>query len=160
MSQELTYPIRSAGNPGQNNHSISFIGDPGLTDQSGKDDADINNIVKKFLNTGQLPQMMQSKPQYGDFSDAPTYQAALNTVIHAEQQFSALSAHIRARFGNDPAQFLEFATNPKNGAEMISMGLAQKRAADPLSPPSQAPQAPAASLKTKAKPPSEPKGEE
>lgn len=111
---------------------IDFSGDPGLTDGSQAADADINTIMRRFEKTGQLPAMIQRNAAYGDFSTAPDYQTALNTVLHAQEQFSSLDAHVRKRFGNDPAQFLEFATNPKNAEEMVSMGLAVRPLEDPL----------------------------
>lgn len=94
-----------------------------------KDECDINMIMKKFEKTGELPNMIKNNPQYGDFSQAPDYQEALHTVMHAQEQFSNLSAKIRNRFNNDPSQFLEFATNPENLQEMVKMGLAEQRPA-------------------------------
>lgn len=94
-----------------------------------KDECDINMIMKKFEKTGQLPEMIKNNPQYGDFTDAPDYQTALHTVMHAQEQFANLSAKVRNRFNNDPAEFLEFATNPENLKEMVKMGLAEERPA-------------------------------
>jgi len=100
---------------------------PGRTKQSHKDECDINYIMRKFEKTGQLPDMIKSNPSYGDFSNVPDYQAALGMVEHAKEQFNALSAKVRARFNNDPSQFLAFATDPRNGAEMVKLGLAKAR---------------------------------
>lgn len=98
-----------------------------LTKQAFSDECDINKIMRRAEQTGELPDMIKNNPQYGDFSDVPTYQEACNVVQKAEEQFNALNAHIRSRFSNDPAQFLEFATNPANAREMIKMGLATQR---------------------------------
>jgi len=97
----------------------------GQTKQSFKDECDINSIVKKALRNGLLPDG-NVNPIYGDFSDVKTYQEGLNVVLRAETQFNALPAHVRSKFQNDPAQFLEFATDPKNSEEMISLGLATR----------------------------------
>lgn len=111
------------------------------TKNSFIDDADINNIMKKFENTGQLPDMIKENPQYGDFSNATSYHESIEIVQMANEQFNALNAHIRARFKNDPEEFLAFAEDPKNAAEMIKMGLATERkveapkgTGDPTSP--------------------------
>lgn len=104
----------------------------GMTDQSQAKDCDVNVIMDRFMKTGQLPAMIQGNPEYGDFSDPVEYQEALNRVRHAEEQFAALNAKIRGRFDNDPAQFLAFATDPKNGEEMVKLGLASPRAEDPV----------------------------
>lgn len=116
--------------------SLSCKGDPGKTKQAHRDECDINKITAKYERTGQLPDLIRSNPRYGDFTDVPTYQEALDRVILAGEQFNALDAHIRARFGNDPALFLEFATDKRNMKELVKMGLAVEQ---PLPPPVVAP---------------------
>ena len=97
------------------------------TQQQFKEECDINNIMKKFAKTGELPHMMKTEPRYGEFADVPDYLEAMNTVAHANEQFAALSSQVRKRFGNDPQEFLAFATNGENAEEMIKMGLATRR---------------------------------
>lgn len=111
---------------------VSFLGDPGLTDQSQAKDCDVNVIVERFMKTGELPNMISQNPEYGDFSTPNDYQESLNLVIKAQEQFESLNARIRAQFNNDPAAFLEFATDPKNVDAMVDMGLASPRQPDPL----------------------------
>lgn len=106
---------------------ISFKDDLGLTKQADAKDADINNILKRYERTGELPLMIAKEARYGDFSDPLDYQSALNLVKLAEEQFNALEAHIRNRFDNDPAKFLAFATDPKNLDEMVKLGLAVRK---------------------------------
>lgn len=96
-----------------------------LTQQHFKTECDINVIVKRFLKTGVLPEM-RSSGIYGDFSDAPSFQAAMDIVAVAQRQFDGLDAKTRQRFGNDPKQFLEFVADPANSDDMIKMGLATK----------------------------------
>nr|QJB20273.1 MAG: internal scaffolding protein [Microvirus sp.] len=102
---------------------LSFEGDKGLTKQSDAKDCDINAIFRRYERTGQLPDMILKNGSYGDFSDVPTYQEALNIVIRAKEQFMALDAGVRNRFDNDPAKFLAFASDEKNYDEMEKMGL-------------------------------------
>lgn len=106
---------------------LSCEGDPGKTKQSEKDSCDINIITARYERTGALPDMIKKNPRYGDFSDVPTYQAALDTVLHAETQFQSLDAKIRARFRNDPAELLDFVADPSNKEEIIKLGLAIAR---------------------------------
>lgn len=47
------------------------------------------------------------KPKFGDFLGVSDYQTALNQVIEAEEAFDALPAKVRARFDNQPVDFLE-----------------------------------------------------
>jgi len=91
--------------------------------QEFKDDTDVNNIVERFLRTGELSNMIQQDPIYGDFVDVPTYEEAFNIVLFANEQFDALPSNLRERFFNSPAKFLEFCSNPDNRDEMVKLGL-------------------------------------
>jgi len=102
---------------------VDCSGDPGRTKQADAAACDINNILKRYEKTGILPGMIRENPSYGDFSEAPDFQEALNLVRDAERQFGALDAPIRSRFDNDPAKFLEFVHNPSNIEEMANLGL-------------------------------------
>jgi phage internal scaffolding protein len=97
------------------------------THQSMLPECDINSIVKKANSTGQLPQLIKSNPQYGDFTGPIDYHTSMTIIAHANEQFAALPAHQRARFSNDPIKFLEFTANPENLPEMVKLGLATKR---------------------------------
>lgn len=99
---------------------------PSLTKQADAEGADINNIVRRYLQTGVAPGY-QGDPMYGDFSDVHDFRAALEIVAEANAQFAGLEANVRARFDNDPAKFLEFVNNPNNGDELVKMGLAEVR---------------------------------
>lgn len=94
----------------------------GLTQQHFKDECDINNILRKFNVTGLLPENPLS-PRYGDFSGIGDYHSALNAVRASHAEFEALPAGIRARFGNDPANLIEFMNSEENRAEAIKLGL-------------------------------------
>lgn len=97
-----------------------------LTQQNQKEESDINNIVRKFGLTGQLPSNLRV-PQYGDFSDITDYQSALNAVMKADEAFFKLPAQIRSRFENDPEQFVEFCLDDNNRAEAEKLGLVIKK---------------------------------
>lgn len=108
----------------RNHKGIKFT-KPSLTRQADAKDCDINNIMKKFEQTGQLPDMIKENPQFGDFSNYEDYQSSMNLVLHAEQQFAALPSSVRKKFDNDPKQFLSFANDPNNMSEMVDLGLAE-----------------------------------
>ena len=103
------------------NTGIEFT-EPSLTKQSFRDECDINNILRQFNVTGQLP-VGSVQPQYGDFSGITDYQSALNAVMAAQDCFLQLPAKLRARFDNDPALFVEFASDEANKDEMKALGL-------------------------------------
>lgn len=101
---------------------------PGLTEQSHKDDCDINLIIKKFAGDD-LRQLQSNKPAlYGDFASAPSFEESLQIVIRANEQFAGLPSKVRKEFDNNPQAFLEFASNPKNGERLVELGLAKKPA--------------------------------
>lgn len=98
--------------------------DESRTVQSDAKDADINVIVKRFGVTGQLP-VVQMPPLNVDFSEGVfDFRQAQDLIIAARHSFMQLDADVRSRFGNDPALFVDFCSNPDNLAEMRKMGLA------------------------------------
>jgi len=101
---------------------------PSRTKQSFRDECDINNILRKFNVTGELP-VGSVQPQYGDFSGITDYQSALNAVMAAQDSFLALPAKIRSRFDNDPALFVDFASDEANKDEMKALGLLRQETA-------------------------------
>lgn len=100
---------------------------PDMCKQSFMQECDINHIMKRFETTGQLPDMIKTQPSYGDFTNVPKFEDAMQTIIHAQDQFAALSSKIRGQFDNDPKQFLAFVNDPKNSDELVRMGLATKK---------------------------------
>lgn len=81
--------------------------DPSLAQQNGKEEADINTIVDRFLKTGALPPV-KTPPTYADFSEVFDFQSAMDTVVQAQNSFMALPANTRSRFNNDPAKFVAY----------------------------------------------------
>lgn len=106
---------------------ITFIG-AGRTKQQFKDESDINTIMGQYMRTGVMPSL--ADPNTGQYIDATgfEYQAAMEMVASANSMFHNLPSGLRARFGNNPAQFLDFADNPDNSAELAKLGV--KRASD------------------------------
>lgn len=102
---------------------IDFSDAPSMTDQSQAADCDVNNILKRFAQTGILPGTNIERV-YADVSDSLTYHDAMNIVANANTQFDSLDAYTRQRFHNDPAEFLDFVHDPKNVQELVDLGLA------------------------------------
>lgn len=116
-----------------------LVKEPSMTKQSFVAECDINNIVKEFTQTGQVSHVNEKARQgaYVDLPDSMDFQQGLEMVRAAETAFMTLPAQVRARFGNDPAQFLEFFQDPANQEEAIKLGLASD-----TRPPEPAPKAP------------------
>lgn len=113
----------------------------GLTSQSFREDADINNIIKRFTKSGQLPPMRgDGQPFYGDVSEFSGLADALIKVQEAQDLFMQFPANVRERFENDPVQLIEFLGDEKNRSEAEALGLVQKKAVpDQPKPPAVTP---------------------
>lgn len=98
---------------------------PSKTQQSFKEECDINEIVRRFGITGQLPENYRA-PVSGDFTGISDYHSALNAVIAADAEFMKLDASIRERFNNDPAALIEFIENKDNIDEARKLGIVDK----------------------------------
>ena len=101
--------------------------DESLTQQHDEADANINNIVRKYMQTGQIEQH-KLPPLEGDFSNAPDMQTAMNLQLEAKQAFMEHPAEVRSRFNNDPAAFVAFCSDENNIEDMQKLGLLNEEA--------------------------------
>jgi len=102
---------------------ISFAGTESKTKQSFKKDADINNIISKYVKTGVPPAAGNRQPMYGDFSSETDYRDVVDRIKAAEMEFSKLNSDVRKQFKNDPGNMIAFMADPNNAEECISLGL-------------------------------------
>lgn len=109
-------------------HVETINTEPTMARQEFKDECDINNIVKKYQQTGEFSHISSAVGKYGDFSDVADYQTALHQVMDAQNSFNQLPAQLRKRFDNDPAQLIDFLSNESNYDEALKLGLVNERA--------------------------------
>lgn len=110
------------------------------TQQHFEKEADVHNIIKAYDRTGLIANVNKGVAQYGDFSEVNEYRECLDFVNRATSNFAELPSEIREKFGNNPGEFFEFATNPENEKAMVELGLAN---AEPVeNPPIEAPENP------------------
>jgi len=105
---------------------ITFDPEEGETQQSFKDECDINRIVSQYVKTGTWSGSLRPPtrvPQFGDFSNVLEYQESMNKIIEAQEAFDALPARVRERFQNDPALLLAFLDDESNLSEAEKLGL-------------------------------------
>lgn len=110
-----------------------------LTNQSDKDSADINLIMKRYEKTGLITDLISGNPRqphYGDFTDVGDFFEIQNRIAYVKNAFDALPAELRSKFGNDPSALVDFLADPKNDADAITLGLKQ---AMPVENPKPAP---------------------
>jgi len=102
---------------------LSFEGEVSLTHQSPSAECDINAIMARYQKTGVIDHVQRRTPQYGDFSQVKDYRENYQMILNAQESFMALPAHVRARFENDPALFLDYVQNPENLDGIRQLGL-------------------------------------
>jgi phage internal scaffolding protein len=105
-----------------------FCEGPSLTRQEFRDECDLGKIIARFSMTPEGQEALMKAQGYldarfEDVSGVVDYQTALEQVKAADEAFMRLPAIVRTRFDNDPAKFLDFVDDPKNGDEMIKLGL-------------------------------------
>lgn len=97
--------------------------EPSRTVQDGKDEADINVLVRRFGVTGSINGIARP-PALTEFGEIFDFQTAMDMINAANRSFMEMSAETRARFMNDPGRFVEFCSKEENLDEMRKMGLA------------------------------------
>lgn len=106
--------------------------DPSRTKQAMRDECNINFIMQKYQRTGAVTHLNRYQGEYGEFPDLTLdFQEAMNALNDAQEMFETIPSSIRKRFNNDPGEFLTFVADPDNHAEMVNLGLANKREAPP-----------------------------
>lgn len=107
-------------------------GETSPTQQSAKDECDINLIVASAKRGADISALANPRtPMYGDFTNLPSYRESLEMVTKAREMFMTLDAFVRERFANDPARLLDFLADDKNRDEAIKLGLVNPAAAEP-----------------------------
>lgn len=101
--------------------SIENDGESRVQQQFAKD-ADINEIVRRFGLTGELPPPRQAA-EYGDFRLVVDFQSAMEQLARSREAFFALPAEVREEFDYDPALFVDWVSDPANAAAARSRGL-------------------------------------
>ncbi|WNK14358.1 MAG: internal scaffolding protein [Microvirus sp.] len=103
--------------------NASPVANDSRTVQSMAEEADINNIVKAFGVTGQLP-VSARIPSYGDFEGVDDYRTAIEAIREAENSFAQMPSGLRNQLNNDPQKFVEWCADERNLPEMRKLGLA------------------------------------
>lgn len=97
---------------------------PSKTDQQFRDEVNVNNIVAKYLKTGEISHQARQAGQYFDASQVPDLYTGLVKIHKAELAFKSMPDNIRARFKNGK-ELLEFLADPGNKDEAIKLGLVE-----------------------------------
>lgn len=94
----------------------------GLTEQSHKNECDMNYILKDYARTGFIKHANQNAGQYDDVTSVD-FQDAMNTVANVKSMFEGLPSAVRAEFSHNPSQFLDYVQNPANAEALAQRGI-------------------------------------
>lgn len=118
-----------------NHHTVPGLTckEPSRTQKQYAYEADINEIISRYRETGIPPPVGGREPIFGDFSDdrIGDFHQALQTINGVQELMQQLPAAVRSRFKNNPAEILAFIQNPANIPEAIELGLVDKPAEPP-----------------------------
>lgn len=92
-----------------------------LTRQSEAEACDVNVIVRRFVKSGELPYL--DSGVFADVSELGDYRTVVERVREGTAYFDQLPVEVKDRFGNDPAAFMDFASDPGNRDELVAMKL-------------------------------------
>ena len=93
-----------------------------LTEQTHKNQCDINRILKDYQKNGFIAHAKKHEGQYDDVSSMD-FTNAMQTVATVKSMFEGLPSTYREQFGNNPTNFLTFVQNPDNAQQMQKMGI-------------------------------------
>lgn len=100
---------------------------PSRTQQQFKEECDVNNILRHYVNTGVLNHVSQVPPEFGDYSQMPDdYGEAIALIKKSEEDFALLPSEVRVRFDNKPVNLINFLQDEKNRDEAVKLGLVKK----------------------------------
>lgn len=135
----------------------TFNHEPSMTDQQFAEDCDVNNIIDRFMKTGQINHLSSQQGVYADVSEIPDLQGATIIVQEANNLFNELPSDIREKFKNNPIEMMEWLSEPKNTEEAVKLGLMTKKSElivqTQVNDPNELPPAPKSAQKTAKTPP-------
>lgn len=97
--------------------------EPSMTQQHFTQDANINEIVRRFGLDGQPLPIPDFQGMYTDLRDIPDLRTVLEHARTAKEQFLELPPKLRARFHNNMLEMWEFINDPENKEEALKLGL-------------------------------------
>lgn len=101
----------------------SQVGERSLTQQSMKDECDVNLIVARHAKTGAIPHITSREPVFGDFTDSVDLKQSLDNVMDAQERFSRFPSRVRQAAQNDPVRFLEMLATQEGSQYLYDAGL-------------------------------------
>ncbi|UDN67603.1 internal scaffolding protein [robinz microvirus RP_71] len=90
----------------ESDRTALYCKDPSMTKQEFMADADINNILAKFLRLGEAPPITLPE-HFMDLSQRTTYYDTASQIAETNKLFYNLPARTRAVYANDPTRWAD-----------------------------------------------------
>lgn len=82
-----------------------------------------DTIIRKYNMMGVNPFIAAGSSQYLDTTEIPSFLAAQNAQVKVKEYFEGLPSDIRLEFNNDPMQFAEVVSDPRNADYLREIGV-------------------------------------
>lgn len=82
-----------------------------------------DTIIRKYNTMGINPFIASGGSQYLDTTQIPDFVCAQNAHIKVKEYFEGLPSDVRLEFNNDPMQFAEVASDPRNADYLREIGV-------------------------------------
>lgn len=94
------------------------------------DACNTDTIIRKYNMMGVNPFIAVGDSQYLDTTQIPDFICANNAQVKVKEYFEGLPADIRLEFNNDPMQFAEVVSDPRNADYLRDIGVLAPLPAD------------------------------
>lgn len=119
--------------PNERRKITSDFPNPGKTQQHFKDECDVNNIVKRFAQSGVVDHLASGSPRYG-YCSSQSFTEAQFLVAEVRSNFERLPSATRAHFNNDAAEYIAAHDDEERRDELVTLGLAEPLPEPPPEP--------------------------
>lgn len=96
---------------------------PSKVQEQFADACQTDTIIRKYNMMGVNPFIAAGGSQYLDTTQIPSFVAAQNVQVKVKEYFEGLPSEIRLEFNNDPMQFAEVVSDPRNAEYLREIGV-------------------------------------
>ena len=82
-----------------------------------------DTIIRKYNMMGVNPFISEGSSQYLDTTQIPSFVVAQNAQVKVKEYFEGLPSDLRLEFNNDPMQFVEVVSDPRNADYLREIGV-------------------------------------
>lgn len=103
---------------------VGFSSDqPSKVQEQFADACQTDTIIRKYNTMGVNPFIASGGSQYLDTTEIPSFVAAQNAQVKVKEYFEGLPSDIRLEFNNDPMEFAEVVSDPRNADYLREIGV-------------------------------------